>query len=95
MPLNFRLVLPKFPSLNRLWSVFGDFDLANYLKKASTYNKYGCMVKHFHGCLLLIMHRLHLPKIQAIFWLTLLPWYTAKKTDIQDEMEDKFETAHD
>lgn len=95
MSLNFRLVPPKFPSLDRLWLVFGDLDLAKYLKGASTSKEYGRMIKYFYGRLILVVRRLHLPNIQAIFWSTLPPWYIAVETDLQNEMENEFEIAHD
>lgn len=95
MFLNLRPAPPKFPSLDRLWLIFGDLDSANYLKGVSTYKKYGCMVKYFHGRLILIVRGLYLSKIQAIFVLTFSPWYIAEETDVQDEMENEFETAYD
>ncbi len=37
---------------------------------------------------------LHLPEVKAIFRATLPPWYNLADTEIQDDMENQFESAN-
>lgn len=95
IPLNSRPSQVEFPPFDKIWLVFGDIDSSQYLKNATTHEEYARLVKYFHGRLVLVVRGLHLPEVKAIFCSTLPPWYNSADTEIQDDMENQFESAHD
>ncbi|MCJ1347753.1 hypothetical protein MMC31_005982, partial [Peltigera leucophlebia] len=95
IPLNSRPSQIELPPYDKIWLVFGDLDSSQYLKSATTHEEYTCLAKYFYGRLVLVVRGLHLPEVRAIFRSTVPPWYNSADTEIQDDMENQFESAHD
>ena len=84
-----------YPPLDQFWIVFGDPYSSQYLRSAANQEEYNRCVKYFHGRLSLIVRGLHLPEIEALFRVTAPAWLSTVGEDIQESMQESFESAYD
>lgn len=90
---NSRPALGDYPPLDQFWLVFGDAPSSQYLKSAATLEDYSRLVKYFYGGLVLLVRGLHLPEISVIFRATTPAWHNAAESEVQDALEEAFESA--
>ncbi len=95
IPSNARPSQVDYSPLDQLWTVFGNPTSTQYLKNATTREKYACLVKYFYGRLVLLVYGLYLPEITAIFRTTLPVWHNSANSEVQDNMEEQFGCAYD
>lgn len=92
---NSRPALVNYPSLDQFWLAFGDAPSSQYLKSAATLEDYSRLVKYFHGRLVLLVRGLHLPEVSVIFRATTPAWHNSAESEVQDALEEAFESAYD
>ena len=95
VPINVCPHNVEYPLLDDFWKVFGDQEIFQCLYLAANLDEYKRLLKYFHDHLVLLIQKLYLLELEALYALIVLAWHIKVDSETDEAMEDGFEVAYD